>query len=116
MTVAERVAERIECFAGNIIDIPESLRICQETDRILSIDMGCFRIMTPKDGDKRVIWCRNVIAEIKAAKNMFLDLIAQGMVPYRVGVDGQATAEVMDEFDATAEEIIFMPVRAIAGG
>ncbi|MHA2279730.1 MAG: hypothetical protein ACXAC5_02385 [Promethearchaeota archaeon] len=47
---------------------------------------------------------------------MFLDLIAQGMVPYRVGVDGQATAEVMDEFDATAEEIIFMPVRAIAGG
>jgi hypothetical protein len=79
-------------------------------------DAGQFRIMTAKDGDKRVVWCRNVIAEIAAAKQMFLDLISKGMIPYKVGVDGRSTAEVMKEFDPVAEEVIFMPVQAIAGG
>ena len=35
---------------------------------------------------------------------------------FRVGVDGQASAEVMDEFDPLAEEVIFMPIAAISGG
>lgn len=122
--VAER--ERIECFAGNVIELPETLRTMTPeeeaqgyeamTEWMQAHDAGCFRIMSPKEGDKRVVWCRRVIAEIKAAKQMFLDLISQGMIPYKVGVDGEATAEEMTEFDPTAEEIIFMPVQAIAGG
>jgi len=118
--------EKIECFAGNVIEIPTAIRPMtpEEEDQgyeamtawMKTADLGCFRIMSPKDGDKRLVWCRNVIAEIKAAKKMFLDLISKGMMPYKVGVDGNATAEEMKEFDPTAEEIIFLPVKAIAGG
>lgn len=127
------IAERtIECFAGNKIGVPEELQIlpsdaeldfvmlaamaAQVDSEIEASDMRCFRVMTPKDGDKRLVWCRRIIDEIKAAKKMFIDLITEGMVPYRVGVDGVASAEVMDEFDPTAEEVIFMPIKAVVGG
>lgn len=124
----ETVAEQrtIECFAGNTIEIPADLRTMTPKEEAQGYeamtkwmqagDRGCFRIMSPKDGDKRVVWCRRVIAEIKAAKKMFLDLISKGMIPYKVGVDGAATSQEMKEFDPTAEEVIFIPVRAIVGG
>ena len=78
--------------------------------------LAMFRIMTPKDGDKRVTWRRNSIPEIRAAKKMFMDLHAQGMQAFKVGVDGKASVEMMKEFDPYAEEVVFMPLRAIAGG
>ena len=120
----------IDCFANQTYDVPLDLHVLLvefNPDEAAAIagslaieaakeEFGCFRILSQKDGDKRVVWCRRVIAEIKAAKRMFLDLISKGMVPYKVGVDGKASAEEMKEFDPTAEEVIFMPVRAISGG
>lgn len=120
----------IDCFANQKYDVPFELSVLRgdftpeeaasiagslEIEAIVE-DFGCFRIMSQADGDKRVVWCRKVIAEIKAAKKMFLDLISKGMVPYKVGVDGQASAMEMKEFDPTAEEVIFMPIKAISGG
>lgn len=114
--VAER--EQIECFAHNVIEVPSALRALtdKEADVDAAADMGCFRILTRKDGDKRVVWCRKVIAEIQAAKQMFMELVAAGMRPYRVGVDGVRTVEIMDEFDPTAEEVIFQEIAPISGG
>lgn len=118
MTVA--VEDRtVECaFAKNDVEVPSELTILLDDNIKLANKggFGMFRIMTRKDGDKRVVWCRNRIEEIKAAKKMFLDLIASGMQPFRVGLNGQASAEVMTEFDPLAEEVIFMPIAAIRGG
>ncbi len=139
--VAEPPSRTIDCFAKQTYDVPPELLILSGEDDFMELRAhtderypvrgdsiapvnpdslraiyGCFRIISQKDGDKRVVWCRKVIAEIQAAKKMFMDLISKGMVPYKVGVSGNASAEVMDEFDPTAEEVIFMPVRAIAGG
>lgn len=124
------IAERIQCFAGNEIEVPEGLRVlpadaeldagmlaCMASAADAEVsDMRCFRVMTPADGDKRLVWCSRVIAEIKAAKKMYMGLIGEGMVPYKVGVSGKASAVVMDEFDPRAEEVIFMPVRAVTPG
>lgn len=123
----------LDCFAQQTYEVPDILHILGPNTGPLSenfvelaaiasqlaaeaTDFGCFRIMSQADGDKRVVWCRKKIAEIKAAKTMFMGLISKGMIPYKVGVDGAATSEEMTEFDPTAEEVIFMPVRAIAGG
>jgi len=105
----------VDCFANQTYEVPEILKIL-DSETVTDPENGCFRVMSQKDGDKRVVWSRKVIAEIKAAKQMFLDLISKGMTPYKVGVDGAATSEVMKEFDPIAEEIIFIPVRALAGG
>ena len=84
------IAERqVECFAGNIVEVPvelsmddlmpddlgEQARSDPSSPTFGQIDLGCFRIMTPKDGDKRVTWIRTIMAEVKAAKKMFMDLI-----------------------------------------
>ena len=104
---------KIECFAHNVVIVPEELDFAGD---FVGEDYGIFRIMSEKDGDKRVVWNRKVLAEISAAKKMFLDLISQGMMPYKVGINGAASSEVMDEFDPVAEEVIFLPIRAIVGG
>lgn len=112
---APNIDRTIDCFAKQTYEVPSELQVLAESAEAPA-DFGCFRIMSQADGDKRVVWCRRVIAQIKSAKKMFMDLLSKGMVPYKVGIDGEATAEVMTEFDPTAEEVIFMPVRAIAGG
>jgi len=122
----------IDCFARQTYDVPPELLVIgpNASENFVELaaqahevaleaqaaDFGCFRILSQKDGDKRVVWCRKVIAEIKAAKKMFMDLISKGMTPYKVGVNGAATSVVMDEFDPLAEEVIFMPMKAIRGG
>jgi len=133
-TTAESTSRVIDCFAKNTLEVPEALAVVP-FDSFADLEQGAladmlefddfpedgnlqismFSIMSQTDGDKRVVWSRRVIAQIKAAKEMFLDLIKQGMQPYRVGRDG-GPAEKMIEFDPAAEEIIFMPIQAIAGG
>jgi len=120
---AEKNDRIVDCFAKNTYEVPKILKIIGTNMPVPSPDSfdsknvyGCFRILSQKDGDKRVVWNRMVMAEIKAAKKMFMDLLKQGMVPYKVGVDGKAMVEEMQEFDATAEEVIFMPVKAVSGG
>jgi len=77
---------------------------------------GCFRLLSQEDGDKRIVWRKESLAEINAAKQMFNDLVRQGMVPHRVGSDGRQSNEVMKEFDPTAEEVIFLPLTMARGG
>lgn len=97
------------------INVPDTLRVLKDYEAPPE-GYGVFRIMTPKDGDKRVVWdCRDM-AQIDEAKAMFDKLIQEGLVPYKVGLDGKATSEVMDEFDPHAEEVIFLPVALVTGG
>ncbi len=96
--------------------IPDSLGVIDNPQETPPAGFGCFRVMTPKDGDKRVVWDAGDFEQIREAKEMFDELVAEGLVPYRVGTNGQATSDVMDEFDPHAEEVIFMPIAMVAGG
>ena len=107
--------QTIKTFSNKEIPIPDDLHVLE--DGFEPQDGHClFRIMTQEDGDKRVTWDRGKIPEINSAKDMFTKLVKEGMVPFKVGSGGGASSEVMSEFDPAAEEVIFMPVRAIAGG
>lgn len=75
-----------------------------------------FRILHPEKGDERLTWDSMSLSDIKGAKQMFVDLVEKGLTPYRVGVGGKATSQVMDEFDPAAEEVIFLGHPVIAGG
>ena len=75
----------------------------------------CFRVMN-ENGDDRLVWDSGSIREIGAAKKAFVELVKEGMTPYRVGVNGQASSEVMKEFDPRAEEVIFMDTALVVGG
>ena len=70
------------------IEIPPELTVLE--DDVAPPGHGMFRIMTAKDGDKRVVWNSAVLQDIAAARKMFMDCVRQGLVPYRVGVDGKA--------------------------
>lgn len=96
--------------------IPDNLGIIDNPSQKAPKGFGCFRIMTPQDGDKRVVWDSHDFAQISEAKTMFDELVVQGLVPYCVGLNGRASSEVMAEFDPYAEEIIFLPVSMVAGG
>ena len=96
-------------------DVPDDLTVLTGDEKP-NADQGCFRLLTEKAGDERVVWNRLNLAEVSAATEMFKDLVKKGLVPYKVGINGKATSEVMKEFDPMAEEVIFMPVRALAGG
>lgn len=115
LTAEDRVIEirgagKISCN----VSVPERLQILGDGDKPKG--NRCFRIMTPRDGDKRVVWDSRDFDQINDAKSMFDECVAQGLVPYKVGTDGRATSEVMDEFDPEAEEVIFLPIAAVVGG
>lgn len=119
-SAGKRESVFIEVFGKNQVEIPEILQ--RGEDEVWSKtwleddqDRRLYRILG-KHGDERVVWNCRVLAEIGAAKKMFTDLLSKGMLPYKVGTDGKRTSEVMDEFDPSAEEVIFLPVKAIAGG
>jgi hypothetical protein len=121
--VADREIDIAMLRAGNNpsnlstkLKIPDSLGIMDDPAQTAPEGFGCFRIMTPKDGDKRVVWDSRDFAQISEAKAMFDELVVQGLVPYCVGVNGRASSEVMAEFDPYAEEIIFLPVAMVVGG
>ena len=97
------------------ISVPKKLKILKDKEAVSKWER-CFRFLTPKDGDKRVVWDSRDMDQIEEAKVMFDECVAKGLVPYRVGVDGRATSEVMDEFDPEAEEVIFLPIAQVAGG
>ena len=97
------------------IEIPEELTILEDGQQPADGQI-CWRFLSQKDGDKRVVWNSDSIPEINAAKSMFQTLVSQGMTPYRVAAGGGASPSVMNEFDPTAEEVIFMPTKMIAAG
>lgn len=77
---------------------------------------GCFRVLTEKDGDKRITWDSNDFTQIQEAKELFDQCVAEGLVPYRVGTDGRVTDEPIVEFDPYLEEIIMVPIAQVVGG
>lgn len=118
-TVVDRTIEISMLGHSNLavkIDIPASLEIMDNPSDTPRKGCGAMRVMTPKDGDKRVVWDSFSLGQIRDAKAMFDDCVAKGLLPHRVGIDGKQTAEIMTEFDPTAEEIIFVPVALVAGG
>lgn len=94
--------------AFSVIDIPDGLRVLEDNEQPQK-GFHTFRILTPQDGDKRIVWDSRDLRQINEAKDTFNKLIREGLVPYKVGVDGKATSEVMAEFDPSAEEVIFLP-------
>lgn len=104
---------QVKVFACQDCDIPESLQVVEQSTA--PQDCGMFRILS-KDGDTRVVWNKLSLAEVRDAKEMFDDLVDKGMIPYLVGIDGKASTQVMSQFDPSAEEVIFLPMRAIVGG
>jgi hypothetical protein len=96
------------------VAVPDGLHVVEDTvppehDRM-------FRILSPEKGDERLTWNSRSLAELQAAKQMFKDLIKKGLKPFKVGLDGAATSDVMHEFDPLAEEVIFLPQALVAGG
>jgi len=76
---------------------------------------GIFRILDQKEGDKRLVWNRLSLSDISEADKMFNQFISQGLTAYRVGGDGKQGSP-MEKFDPTAEEVIFLPMKMVAGG
>jgi len=115
--VAEKFLE-ITVIAGSKLNdrvrIPDSLNILDKA--LPAAGHGVMRVLTIKDGDKRVTWDARSFEQITDAKAMFDDLVSKGQVPYKVGLNGKATSEVMTTFDPHAEEIIFLPVALLTGG
>lgn len=98
------------------LEISSELQILEDGQNAPSSKHGMFRILHPDKGDERVVWDSGSLSEINAAKQLFGDLIKKGLTPYRVGINGKASSEVMDEFDPHAEEVIFLPTNLVAGG
>lgn len=97
------------------IEVPDGVQILEDgAEKPANHHM--FRILHPLKGDERLCWDSTNFADIKGAKKMFVDLVEKGLTPYRVGTNGNATSEVMDEFDPTAEEVIFLAHQMVAGG
>ena len=116
-TTLETPVIRVGNVPGNAtveIEVPECLSITE--DPTPPKGCGVLKILTKDDGDKRVVWDSAVMQEIHAAKAMFDRLVQEGLVPYLVGNGGKATDQVMQKFDPTAEEILFLPVQMVAGG
>lgn len=77
---------------------------------------GVLRVLTENEGDKLFVWNPLSLPEINEAHKFFKQCVNQGLLPYKVGVGGKATAEVMTEFNPGAGEIIFLPIKRVVGG
>lgn len=105
-------------FEGTVLvepyDVPTGLQKLEDGQQVQP-GQCLFSIMNP-NGDDRLTWIRDNLTSIQAAKRAFVDFVKKGLKPYKVNTDGIVTAEVMDEFDPEAEEVIFMPGRPILAG
>lgn len=100
------------------VEVPDELSVREEvgslsekarTKRVY----GMFKILTVDDNDCYIVWNRLVTTEVKAAKEMFLELTGHGLVPHNVSSNGDKNSDAMNEFDPDAEEIFFLPVTAV---
>ena len=131
MTVAVLSTVNLAVFEGlrKEILLPPTMRVLESDEKPPEDCLLMFRVIDPKEGDKRIVWDSTNFQEIVDAKEMFDKLIEEGMIPYCVDPTGQRTPEIMTEFDPFAEEIVlsdiedkprrevvFAPGRALAGG
>ena len=71
-------------------DIPEPLGLLEGDQE--NNDNCVMRIINQRDGDKRITWNSENFASIRAAKELFDELLQQGFVPYVVSQDsGEVT-------------------------
>lgn len=77
---------------------------------------GVFRILNPRSGDDRLTWDKRDFQATKEARRTFLELIQKGFKPFRVGPNGRRSNEAMQEFDPTAQQVLFVPMAPVAGG
>ncbi len=97
------------------IEIPDCLEVLDGTQQPAP-GQRAFRVLSPRYGDQRITWSARSLAEIRAAKKLFLELVKKGLTPYKVGGDGKKSSHVMRKFDPRAEEVIFLPAALVAGG
>lgn len=98
------------------VEVPESLCLVDD-DQQSNKDQGFFRILSIESGDDRVVWDRRDPEQIKDAAKLFNELIAKGQIAYAIGPDGKTDKNrQLTEFDATLEEIMFIPTKMLAGG
>lgn len=97
------------------VEVPDSLQILEGTEQP-GPGRHAFRILHFEHGDQRICWHSDSLTEISDARKLFDELRGQGLTPYKVGLDGKKSSEVMEEFDPTAEEIIFLPTKLVTGG
>ena len=97
------------------VEVPDEIQILQDGE---IAQKGHFRmsIIDDEKGDERLTWDSTDFSQLKAAKKLFVDLVKKGLKPFRVGIKGKASSEVMAEFDPHAEEVIFLPFARVAGG
>lgn len=55
---------------------------------------------------RRLVWS-STIAEIKAARDIFEQLIGEGVLAYRIRANGSVGRRIV-RFDPTAEEVVFV--------
>lgn len=106
------------CTVGRATErvaIPDELSIMPDGTK-RGPDQRVFRVMTVKDGDKRVVWDATSMSQINEAKKLFEKLKKQGLRPFHVGPGGKPGSVPLDDFDALAEEVVFLPMSAVAGG
>ncbi len=100
---------------SKVIELDSELTVLEQGEEPIA-GLSVFRILHPLFGDKRICWNRMNLTEINAARDLFKNLIVEGLTPYRVGTDGKKTSEVMTEFDPAAEEVIFVPTSLVRAG
>ena len=109
MSIAVDERRTVECFGNQLMEVPDDIRMLDEWEELQEGDC-VFRILSPTAGDERLVWNQHSIPEINAAKQTFNELLARGMVPYKVGTDGRPSAKVMDSFDPHEGEVVFTEV------
>jgi len=71
--------------------------------------MTCeMAVMTPADGDLKVIWDSDKPEEVSHARKTFTEFKSKGYLAYKVSKGGDK-GEVMKDFDAEAEKVILAP-------
>jgi hypothetical protein len=114
-TILDISSLRFGTKLGFPLELPDSIRLLKDGEKVQP-GQCVMRIPTPQHGDQRVVWDSSDYLQIADAKATFDKLVLQGLTPYRVGIDGAATSEVMDEFDPFSEEIIFVAHHLLVGG
>ena len=97
------------------VEIPSEIQILEQDETVPEFH-HCFSIIDPAKGDERLTWDNRCLQQIAAAKKTFVALIQKNLRPFKVGINGLATSDVMTVFDPLAEEVIFLPMAPVKGG
>jgi hypothetical protein len=74
---------------------------------------GEMAVMTPADGDLRIIWDSDKPAEVEHARKTFDEFKSKGYLAYSVSKGGER-GEVLNKFNPEAEKLILAP-RMVGG-